>query len=620
VTWRRVLSSPDSPEFARAVSALLGALAAAPYLITLGYGFVLDDISVIVGNSALHAPNGFVTAWSAPFVPNALFGAIGLYRPVSGSLFALLWLIGGGQPWLFHLVVIAAHATATILVFRLLARAVPGWWAAAAAAVFAVQPLHVEAVANIVGSSEVLVAIGALAYVLIILRAAQRDNGTLGTRTALLAAAAYGFAIFAKESGAMVPAIGLAVWWGWRAPSGESVPTLAALIKRGWRVWLASAVVFFGFIVARASVIGGGAIPHGQGGPPWTARVLAAMGSWPTVAMLLTMPGHLRMHYREPDPAADAILPALVGLALAMAIAAGAVYVFARRSDRRPLAALAWIALAFLPASNLLVATGQLVGERNLYGASVGAEMVTAWALAALAMAKRERIAAFIAGAFILFGFVRSAEGALAWKSNPDLWAYSIEADPLDYKPQWSLAIWFLQRGDLRHGAPLLERAHELNPTEPQLASDYAQILQARGQMDSSLVVLRAATLAAPRKKGVRDVYLTSLIRAGHADSALADLRTRALDDPLGASRYRLIAQAYDARGARDTALVYYRMAIDSAADAYDLRLIEAVVLERAGRGAEGQKVRAAMIDYRSPTPAEVAAMRARIHGELEQR
>jgi hypothetical protein len=30
--------------------------------------------------------------------------------------------------------------------------------------------------------------------------------------------------------------------------------------------------------------------------------------------------------------------------------------------------------------------------------------------------------------------------------------------------------------------------------------------------------------------------------------------------------------------------------------------------------------VRAAMIDYRSPTPAEVAAMRARIHGELEQR
>jgi tetratricopeptide (TPR) repeat protein len=618
VTWRRVLSSPDSPSFARAASIVLGALAAAPYLVTLGYGFVLDDISVIVGNSALHAPNGFLTAWSAPFVPNALFGAIGLYRPVSGSLFALTWLLSGGRPWLFHLIVIAAHVAVTIGVFRLCARAVPGWWAAAAAAIFAVQPVHVEAVANIVGSSEVLVALGALAYVFIILRAAERGEQTLGMGTALLAAAAYAFAIFAKESGAMVPAIGLAVWWGWRAPRGEGAQSLAALIKRGWRVWLASAVVFLGFIAARAAVIGGSAIPHGQGGPPWTARVLAAMGSWPTVALLLTAPGHLRMHYREPDPAVNVIIPALVGLALVSALFALAAY-FARRGDRRPLAALAWVALAFLPASNLLVATGQLVGERNLYGASVGAEMLTAWALASLAMVNRERVAAFIAGAFIVFGLARSADGALAWKSNGDLWTYAIEADPLDYKPQWSLAIWYLQRNDLRHGGPLLERAHELNPSEPQLAADYAQILQARGLMDSSLAVLRAATLAAPRKKSVRDVYLTSLIRAGRADSALADLRARAADDPLGASRYRLIAQAYDARGAHDSALVYFGMAIDSAADAYDLRLIEAVVLERAGRDGEGQQVRAAMTDYRSPTPAEVAAMRTRIHGELER-
>ena len=246
--------------------------------------------------------------------------------------------------------------------------------------------------------------------------------------------------------------------------------------------------------------------------------------------------------------------------------------------------------------------------------------MLGAWLLAKAAERWRARLVGAVAGALILFGLVRSADAAFAWKSNPTLWASAIAADSLDYKPQWSLGIRYLVRGDLRHGGPLVQRAYELAPGEIQVATDYAQVLQAMGLMDSSLAVLRRAMTAEPRSRHVRDVYLTTLIRAGRADSALADLRAAGAADPLGASRYRLLAQAHDARGARDSAVVYYRLAIDSAADAYDLRLIEAVVLERAGRMAEGQRVRSSMEEHRSPTAAEAAAVRLRIREELDAR
>ncbi len=42
---------------------LVALVAAAPYLITIGYGFVYDDGPIIADNSALHAPAGLIDAW-----------------------------------------------------------------------------------------------------------------------------------------------------------------------------------------------------------------------------------------------------------------------------------------------------------------------------------------------------------------------------------------------------------------------------------------------------------------------------------------------------------------------------------------------------------------------------
>ena len=70
----------------------------------------------------------------------------------------------------------------------------------------------------------------------------------------------------------------------------------------------------------------------------------------------------------------------MVSLATAAALVVAAA-LFARRGDRRPLVAMGWVAIAFLPASNLLVPTGQLLAERTLYLPSVGVALLAAWGI-----------------------------------------------------------------------------------------------------------------------------------------------------------------------------------------------------------------------------------------------
>ena len=86
----------------------------------------------------------------------------GVYLNSLGNRFALDdegVIATDGDPFGFHLVNVLLHATVSALVLLLLlglGAAIPAAWAGAA--VFAVHPVHVEAVATVVGRAELLAA------------------------------------------------------------------------------------------------------------------------------------------------------------------------------------------------------------------------------------------------------------------------------------------------------------------------------------------------------------------------------------------------------------------------------------------------------------------------------
>src|SRR6185437_3355986 len=94
----------------------------------------------------------------------------GLYRPLTISAFTLQWAVGRGAPWIFHATNITAYIIVCVLVLALARLMLPPAAAWTAAALFAVDPLHVEAVGNVVGQSELWAACGVLGAVVCFVR------------------------------------------------------------------------------------------------------------------------------------------------------------------------------------------------------------------------------------------------------------------------------------------------------------------------------------------------------------------------------------------------------------------------------------------------------------------
>src|SRR5512134_598848 len=124
--------------------------ALATYANSLLNGFALDDEPIILGNARVHQLADQAAIWLTPYWPEHGSRA-GLYRPFAIFAYALQWMAGNGAPWVFHLVSVLLHAAVCVLALLLLRRIFDSAAALAGALIFAVHPLHTEAVANVVG-------------------------------------------------------------------------------------------------------------------------------------------------------------------------------------------------------------------------------------------------------------------------------------------------------------------------------------------------------------------------------------------------------------------------------------------------------------------------------------
>ena len=149
--------------------------------------------------------------------------------------------VSGGAVWWFHLTNVLLHGLATALVVRVVAQWLAPGGALVAGALFAVHAVHVEAVANVVGRAEILVAIGLLAAVLAARR--YRRAATPLWRRVWLAATlvAAAMAMASKEHGIVAIAlIGLDHYLDPESGRSDSIPLyggVAALTLAWLFVW-----------------------------------------------------------------------------------------------------------------------------------------------------------------------------------------------------------------------------------------------------------------------------------------------------------------------------------------------------------------------------------------------
>src|SRR3990172_8125874 len=141
--------------------AALLALVILPYANALTAGFTLDDEAVIRQNAIVTNGVDPIGVLATPLSPGDL------YRPLTVLTFAINEVLAPGAALPCHAVNLGLHAVVTLLVF-VVARRLFGAarLAFVAASLFAVHPIHTEAVTSLVGRAELLAALLGLTAIL----------------------------------------------------------------------------------------------------------------------------------------------------------------------------------------------------------------------------------------------------------------------------------------------------------------------------------------------------------------------------------------------------------------------------------------------------------------------
>jgi len=134
------------------------------YLPSVKYGFVLDDFQHIVRNENLKHFEFLLGAFQYPTWPG------NLYRPLVVSSYVATVLAVGLEPWLFHLTNVLLHGLVSVVVALFVTRMFDSRRGLFAGLLFAVLPIHLEAVVGISNRTEILAALFGISSLLLLLR------------------------------------------------------------------------------------------------------------------------------------------------------------------------------------------------------------------------------------------------------------------------------------------------------------------------------------------------------------------------------------------------------------------------------------------------------------------
>lgn len=545
-------------------SALLAAALFAP---SLRCGLVFDDHLAVTGNADALGAAPWGELWAHDFwgKPLAAADSNRSYRPLVVASFrtqlqALAAAAGAdsgagrndvaeGAAWALHAVNVGLHAAVSACVALAAAAAAPapapapaaasgnpaaarssgldalrrcsrgGWVAAAAAgALFAAHPAHVEAVAGVVGRAELMAALGGIAALACYARA---DLGPRGAPNAWLGAfcACVGTATLCKETAVTVTAVAAApdalTLLAWALGFGRrGGPQQAWASIRPALVRLAAATLMAGgYVALRVLLMGGDATLERSELIRRTENPLATLRGWQRVlSVLIVHSQYLRLllwpqvlcaeySYDCVPMAARGALwdwratPAL----LAWAVAAWCVARAARdamRGDGVLLSCWLLALLPFVPASHVLLRVGTLVAERLLYLPTVGAAIGAGAAFDRWICRSHggRRVAAWLCLAVaVTLGGTRCVVRQADWKDDTALFESAVAACPRSAKMNLMLAQQRLAHGRVDQTEALLDTAAALDPEYCDVAYVRGKVAIARGDAARASAALNAS-------------------------------------------------------------------------------------------------------------------------------
>ena len=450
-------------------------------VVTIGYanslncGFAQDDVYVVTLNRAIRDLPHIYRVFAQPY------WGIGheehaTYRPVVNVSLALNYAVHGFHPLGYHFVNLVLHTINCWLLYGLVC-AYTRWSQLAlfTALLFAAHPVHVEAVTQVVGRTELLAAgFGFLSW-----HAYLRIGE--GRHWRWLAWAAFAGGMYAKESAlTLIGVIGLAELCAGRLRTRQDWQR-AAFDATGYLAVAASYILIRRLVNGQFGVHSEQTFFHGD---PWHTRFLTMAQGMVEYFRLLVFPYRLCAFYDFSFFPKVSTLTPRVAASLMLVAAVIGVGLWAWR--RQPLVAFA-ILMFFVSVSlvsNIVFPTGLLIAERVLYVPSVSICLLGGLGLATLYRQSR-------GGRYAAVGLCVIILGLMSWRTitrNPD-WtdneAYGralVRDAPGNPKGWMAVAKAYRDKGDLIAAEVALQYAIVISvyPSAPRIALGNLYLLQGR--------------------------------------------------------------------------------------------------------------------------------------------
>ncbi len=496
-------------------------LAVAASATSIRNGFAYDDVYLIARSPRMHSFAGAWREFAHTYWPEQS-GGDG-YRPLTIITFRAEWALGGGNPVVFHATNIALHAVTAVVVFWLATALLPLAAAWIAAALYAVHPVHVEAIANVVGQSELWVALWLSLAVGLFVHG--RRAGPLAPRRWIAIGVLYAVALLFKEHAIVLPALLLAAEGTVvpdRAPprarfAALRLPLLALTLVAVVYLWARSAVVIGGFSGFQPYVV------FQALNLSTTNRILTMVGAAPEWLRLFLWPARLMTEYAPPyiDVAQGLSLRQIPG-ALVLLGVLGLLLACWRRSPATSFG-IAWLVVTLLPASNFVVPAGFIIAERTLLLPSVGVMIAVAsvvpWLYAKVETRRVAQYSSALAVALLLaLGVWRSSARNPVWKNNETLFRQAIRDSPQSYRAHFMLGVLLFEEHRKTEGEGHYRTALRLFPYDPLMALALAEQYRGAGMCEPAITLYRWLYTIEPASK---------LGHSGFASCLLVTLRLR---------------------------------------------------------------------------------------------
>lgn len=457
----------ERPRLGASAVAVLALLAVLPFLNGLTAGFTFDDGAIVRDNPRLAGPEKVGEIFTTHYFGGPL--ATGKnFRPVVLLSYAVQRWTTGTDPFPLHLVNVLLHAATTLfLAAWLLALGMPRGPSLAAAALFAVVPIHAEAVTGIVGRAELLVALLVFLSALLFLRATE------GPRLRRLAYAgavgAFFVALFTKEHAVVLPGV---VLLGELLRRGTDEP-LAARLRRKALPAAGLLAPLAAFVAVRALFVGSGLVAKGSAffelDNPLVllpAPLRASNGLWLLLryaSKTLVPVGLSADHSAHALPLATSLADPLALAGLLGVAALAALAVLSIRGLPLVALGLGLFLGAFFPTSNVPFPIGTIFAERLAYLPSAGLLAAVAGGVAALPRASAGFRRAVLVIALVTYA-ATTVERNEVFRSDETLFADLLAKVPRSARARYNAAWLAWGLGETTVARSNLEKAIALFP------------------------------------------------------------------------------------------------------------------------------------------------------------